>query len=202
MRLFFWDNPLWKPGLTWGQRRHFLLVMLSYLVSGLAFPVFCVIPILVYWRGSPSLLGQEPLYWGLRGAYLLATILMFRCLFSGRQPLKQIKIMCGLFPVYGAAVLAALFYPPGHKPRYRVNNRQPFTASGPWWPLTPHLGFIALHLILPFLSLWLGWAKPHLIALNAVFSAVIIWMLADLVLAAGAKPRWNPVRDPRLVYDA
>ena len=33
MRLFFWDNPLWKPGLTWGQKRHFLIIMLSYLVS-------------------------------------------------------------------------------------------------------------------------------------------------------------------------
>ena len=202
MRLFFWDNPLWKPGLTCRQRRHFLLVMLSYLVSGLAFPVFCMLPILVYWQGSSSLLGQETLYWVLRGAYLLATILMFKCLFSGRQPLKQMKIMCGLFPVYGAAVLAALFYPPGRKPRYRVNNRHPFAASGPWWPLTPHLGFIVLHLTLPFLSLWLGWAMPQLIACNAVFSAVIIWLLADLVLAAGAKPRWSPARDPRRVYEA
>jgi cellulose synthase (UDP-forming) len=202
MRLFFWDNPLWKPGLTFGQRRHFLLVMLSYLVSGLAFPLFCMIPIFVYWRGSPSLLGQETVHWGLRGAYLLATILMFRYLFYGRQPLKQVKIMCGLFPVYGVAVLAALFYPPGRKPRYRVNNRHPFVASGPWWPLSPYLGFIILHFTLPFLSLWLGWAMPKLIAFNAVFSAVIIWLLADLVLAAGAKPHWRPARDPRRVYGA
>ena len=33
MRLFFWDNPLWKRGLNWPQKRHFLIVMLSYLVS-------------------------------------------------------------------------------------------------------------------------------------------------------------------------
>jgi hypothetical protein len=59
-----------------------------------------------------------------------------------------------------------------------------------------------LHLTLPFLSLWLGWALPRLIAFNAVFSAVIIWVLADLALAAGDKPRWSPARDPRLVYGA
>jgi len=202
MRLFFWDNPLWKSGLTCKQRRHFLLVMMSYLVSGLAFPVFCLIPLLVYWGGATSLLGQETTYWGLRGAYLLATILMFRCLFSGHQPLKQIKIMCGLFPVYGAAVCAALFYPPGRKPRYRVNNRQPFAAAGPRWPLIPHLGMTIAHFTLPFLSLWWGWATPGLIAFNAVVSAVIIWLLADLVLAAGATPRWSPASDPRLVYGA
>jgi cellulose synthase (UDP-forming) len=202
MRLFFWDNPLWKSGLTFKQRRHFLLVMLSYLVSGLVFPVFCLIPLLVYWRGFHSMLGQELIYWALRGGYLLATILMFRHLFCHHRPLKQFKIMCGLFPVYGAAVVAALFYPPGRKPRYRVNNRHPFAPSGPWWPLTPHLGLITLHLTLPFLSLWLGWALPRLVAFNAVFSAVIIWVLADLALAAGAKPRWSPARDPRLVYDA
>jgi hypothetical protein len=64
------------------------------------------------------------------------------------------------------------------------------------------LGFIILHLTLPFLSLWRGWAMPQLIAGNAVFSAVIIWLLADLVLAAGARPRWRPAMDPRLVYGA
>ncbi len=200
MRLFFWDTPLWKSGLTCKQRRRFLLVMLSYLVSGLAFPLFCMFPLLAYWGGAPSLLGQEAGYWGLRGAYLLATVLMFRYLFAGLQPLKQIKIMCGLFPVYGAAVLAALFYPPGHKPRYRVNNRQPFALSGPWWPLIPHLGLIMLHLTVPFFSLWLGWASPRLIAVNAVVSAGIIWVLADLVLAAAVKPQWSPAADPRLVY--
>ena len=51
MRLFFWDNPLWKRGLNWPQKRHFLIVMLSYLVSGLTFPVFYAIPLLVYLVG-------------------------------------------------------------------------------------------------------------------------------------------------------
>jgi cellulose synthase (UDP-forming) len=200
MRLFFWDNPLWKSGLTWGQRRHFLLVMLCYLVSGLVFPVFYVIPLSVYWHGCSSLLGQEPVYWALRGAYLAATILMFRHLFPRNNPLKQFKMLCGLFPVYGAAILSALFYPPGRKPPYRVNNRNPFDESRKWWCLAPHAVFILLHGSLPFLSLWLGWAPPRLIVCNAIFSAIIIWVLADLALAAGIKPRFSPALDPRQVY--
>lgn len=200
MRLFFWDNPLFKSGLSFRQRCHFLLIMLSYLVSGLVFPIFCMIPLLVYWRGDSSLLGQEAVYWVLRGAYLGATILMFRYLFVRGNAFKQFKILFGLFPVYGAATLAALFYPPGRKPAYRVNNRHPFAESGSWWPLTLHFGVIILHLTLPFLSLWLGWIAPRLIVFNAVFSAVIIWVLADLVLTAGAKLQWSPALDPRRVY--
>jgi cellulose synthase (UDP-forming) len=200
MRLFFWDNPLFKSGLNFRQRRHFLLVMLSYLVSGIFFPVFCLIPLLVYFWGDSSLLGRETAYWALRGAYLGANILMFQYLFPRGSALKQFKMLFGLFPVYAAAILAALFYPPGRKPAYRVNNRRPFAACRSWRPLSPHLGVIALHLVLPFLSLWLGWVMPRLIVFNAVFSAVIIWVLADLVLTVNSKPQWSPALDPRRVY--
>jgi len=200
MRLFFWDNPLFKSGLNFRQRRHFLLIMLSYLVGGLVFPIFCLIPLLVYLKADSSLLGRETVYWGLRGAYLLATILMFRYLFARGSALKQFKMLCGLFPVYGAAILAALFYSPGRKPAYRINNGKPFAENRGWWRLTPHLGVIALHLTLPFLSLWQGWALPRLIVFNAVFSAAIIWVLADLVVTVGAKLRWSPALDPRRVY--
>jgi cellulose synthase (UDP-forming) len=161
MRLFFWDNPLFKSGLTFRQRRHFLLIMMSYLVSGLAFPIFCAIPLLVYLRGDSSLLGQEKIYWTLRGAYLTATILMFRYLFARGNVLKQFKMLFGLFPVYGAAILAALFYPPGRKPRYRVNNRRPFAACSCWRLLTLHFGVLIFQLTLPLLYLWLGWVLPR-----------------------------------------
>lgn len=200
MRLFFWDNPLLKPGLTWPQRLHFLLVMLSYLTSGLVFPLFYLIPLVVYLGGYSCLKGHELPYGVLRCAYLAATVLMFRYLFYRKEALKQFKVLCSLFPVYGAATLAAIFYPPGRKPRYRVNNLQPFSEPRRWWHLAPHLGVMALHLCLPFVSLCLGWASPRLILLNAVFSAAIIWVLSDLVLAALAKPRWSPTTDPRLAY--
>lgn len=202
MRLFFWDNPLFKSGLDFRQRRHFLLIMSSYLVSGAVFPVFCLIPLLVYFRGDSSLLGRETAYWALRGAYLGANILMFRYLFPRGSALKQFKMLFGLFPVYAAATLAALFYPPGRKPAYRVNNRRPFAESLSWRPLSLHFGVIALHLALPFLSLWLGWVMPRLIVFNAVFSAVIIWVLADLALTVNSRPRWSPALDPRRVYGA
>ena len=130
MRLFFWDNPLFKSGLSWPQRTHFLIIMMSYLASGLVFPVFYTAPLLVYWRGQSCFLGDELTYGVLRGAYLLATILMFRYLFFGKEPLRQFKMLCSLFPVHAAAIVAALLYPPGRKPAYRVNNLAAFRRAG------------------------------------------------------------------------
>jgi cellulose synthase (UDP-forming) len=200
MRLFFWDNPLFKSGLSWRQKAHFLIIMMSYLASGLVFPVFYAAPLLVYWRGQSCVLGDELTYGILRGAYLLATVLMFRYLFFGKEPLRQFKMLCSLFPVHAAAIVAALLYPPGHKPVYRINNLQPFASQGSWWHLAPHLGFIGLHVSLPVLALLQGWGEPRLIFFNSIFSALIIWIMADLVLAGMIRPRWRPGLDPRQVY--
>jgi cellulose synthase (UDP-forming) len=200
MRLFFWDNPLFKSGLSWTQKAHFLIIMMSYLTSGLVFPVFYSTPLLVYWCGQSCVLGDELTYGFLRGAYLLATILMFRYLFFGKEPLRQFKMLCSLFPVHALAIFAALLYPPGRKPVYRVNNLQPFTSDRAWWHLAPHVGFISLHLSLPVLALLQGWAEPRLIFFNSIFSALIIWIMGDLVLAVMIRPKWLPAMDPRQVY--
>lgn len=200
MRLFFWDNPLWKRGLNWAQKRHFLIIMLSYLVSGLTFPVFYAIPLIVYVQGASFLQGCEVYYGGLRLAYLAATILMFRYLFFHKEPLKQFKMLCNLFPVHALAICAALLHPPGRKPAYRLNNRQPFSSREHWWHVAPQLAFIALHLTLPFVSMWQGWAEPALILYNSIFSACLIWILGDLVVAVVDRPRWHPAMDPRQVY--
>ena len=78
MRVFFWDNPLFKSGLSWPQKTRFLCIMMSYLAGGLVFPLFYAVPLLVYCRGQSCVIGDELTYGILRGAYLLTTILMFR----------------------------------------------------------------------------------------------------------------------------
>ena len=200
MRLFFWDNPLRKKGLAWSQRLHYLVIMVNYLISGLIFPAFYLLPLLGYWEGYSCFQEHEWYYLGLRGMYLTATILMFRYLFFEKDAFKQFKVLCGLSPVYAAAILTALIYPPGRKPAYRVNNRNPFVQPPGYLLLLPQLGIVALHLVLPFLSLRLGWAPPHLIVSNGFFSAFIIWVMVDLVLAGLKKPQWQPAMDPRQVY--
>jgi cellulose synthase (UDP-forming) len=200
MRLFFWDNPLFKTGLNWTQRLHFLTVMGSYLASGLVFPILYILPLFVYWRGPIGYLGDDAPYLLLRSAYLVATILMFRYLFYRKGALKQFKMLCSLFPVHALAIFFALFYPPGRKPAYRVNNLKPLANNQSLTQLVPHLGLISLHLAMPFVALWQGWASPRLVFCNAFFSTFIIWVLGDLVLAVLARREWSPALDPRRVY--
>ncbi len=175
--------------------------MLSYLASGVAFPIFYAIPLLVYCHGNSILQDRELGYLVFRSAYLAATILMFRFLFQRQEALKQFKMLCCLFPVHALAILSALFYPPGRKPRYRINNLEPFTESHRWWQLAPHLSLISLHLTLPFVSLWQQWALPQLVVCNAIFSAFIIWLMGDLVRVVLNGPRFSPAMDPRHVYE-
>ncbi len=200
MRLFFWDNPIFKPGLSTAQRLHFLIVMFSYLFSGLVLPVFYLVPLYSYCFGKSFLAGQEWHYGLLRGVYLVLTILAFRYLFFGQNALKQFKVLCGLFPVYAVAIFSALWYYPGHKPVYQVNNRARRTVTRNWPWFLPHFALIALHLTLPFLSLHYEWATPRLIAMNSLFSAFTLWVLGETVFLGLSRPQWRPAMDPRFVY--
>jgi cellulose synthase (UDP-forming) len=200
MRLFFWDNPLAKPGLTITQRLHFLILMVTYLISGLVLPIFYLLPLYSYCTGKSFLMGREWYYLFLRGGYLFLTILAFRYLFYKKDALKQFKILCGLFPVYAAAILAAIWYVPGQKPKYRVNNADSNPIARRNWHLLSHLTLVSLHLILPFLSLHYGWASPRLIVTNSFFSAFTIWVLGEMIIISLSRPQWKSAMDPKLVY--
>ena len=201
MRLFFWDNPFFKPGLTFSQRLHFSIIMIAYAISGLIMPIFFFLPLYCYLTGNSFLVEQERNYLTFRGIYLFCTILAFRYLFFQKDSLKQLKMLCGLFPVYALGTLAALWYPPGRKPRYRVNNPPASRQVKTLVYILPQLVIIALHLSLPFLSLSQGWASPRLIAANALFSAFTIWVLGEMIFLALSKPRWITRPHPRLIYD-
>lgn len=201
MRLFFWDNPLCKAGLNFRQRLHFTIVMLSYAISGLVIPLFYFLPLYCYLTGQSFLVEQELTYLLFRGVYLFCTILAFRYLFFQKNALKQVKMLCGLFPVYAWGTLAALWYPPGRKPAYRVNLPLRRQVGKTCLYVLPHLVIIGLHLTLPFVALTYGWASPRLIAANAVFSAFTIWVLGEMIFLALAKPRWQASVHPSLVYN-
>jgi len=200
MRLFFWDSPFLKAGLTLSQRLHFAIIMLAYVISGLILPIFYFLPLYCYLTGNTFLVEQESIYFSLRGIYLFCTILAFRYLFFQKDSLKQLKMLCGLFPVYALGTLAALWYPPGRKPRYRVNNVFGSGRLSTFIYILPQVTIIVLHLTLPFLALFWGWASPRLIAANALFSAFTIWVLGEMVFLALSKPHWTAGPHPRFVY--
>ncbi|MGQ9920470.1 MAG: glycosyltransferase family 2 protein [Desulfobacca sp.] len=200
MRLFFWDNPWRKAGLTLRQRLHFTIVMLTYAISGLVIPIFYFLPLYCYVTGRSFLVEHEVHYLLWRGLYLICTILAFHYLFHRKHALKQLKMLCGLFPVYAWGTLAALWYPPGRKPAYRVNLPLVPKPTQTFLAILPHLMIIGLHLTLPFLALQLGWASPRLIAGNALFSALTVWILGEMVILAMSQPRGQEELYRRQIY--
>ena len=200
MRLFFWDNPWRKRGLSWAQRVHFSLVMLAYAISGLVIPWFYFLPLYCYTTGQSFLEQQEVNYLLFRGVYLFFSILAFRYLFQGKHSVKQLKMLCSLFPVYAWGTLSALWYPPGRKPPYRVNLPRRWEPLRTFIYIIPHLSICLLHLTLPFAALHLGWASPRLIAANAPFSALTVWMLGEMIILALSRPRWQEGPHPAQIY--
>jgi cellulose synthase (UDP-forming) len=202
MRLFFWDNPLIKRGLSWPQRMTYLVIPLSYLSAGIVFPLFYVIPIWTYLTGETVLRGPEWQFIAIRGVYFLVMAMALRLLFRKRQAGRQFQSLVGLFPVYLSAVFLALFHPPGRSPAYVPNNRAR-TSRGLGAAIlatTPQMVLILANAVLPFYALFAGTASPRLIFANIFVSAVAIWSLMPIVLAALAKKAWNEQDSPYGVY--
>ena len=126
LRLFFWDNPLFKRGLDAFGRTSYLIIALAYLCAAFVFPFFFVVPIWSYLTGGNVLYRHELEFAAYRGLYFVCMALAMHYLFRGRQAGKQFQVLTGLFPVYARAAVLALLYPSRRQRAYRPNNE-----SGP-----------------------------------------------------------------------
>lgn len=209
MRLFIWDNPLFKQGLSWRQRLNHLTIGVSYLWSGFMMPVFFVIPIWTYLTGNRILVDREVEVVILRVVYFILFALAAKYLFRDRKPAKQFHFLAGLFPVYLKETIRALFYPPGRKPGYRTNNGRERTKEGMWTTLgalIPQITLLAANALLPFYAILAGVASPWVLAVNIGVSAFALWTLWPVVFEsirqesfrARAEEEMEDVLDPGL----
>lgn len=182
MRLFFWDNPLFKSGLHLKGRLGYLLINLAYVFTGLIVPLFFLIPIWSLLAGAAPITGP---YWEfvvVRGLYAAAMVVAVHHMFRGRSPGKQFQMQVSLFPVYVVSILRALLHPPGRKPGYRVNLAEGARSrAGPVWAqllaVSPQALLFLVHAVLPFYAVMARTASPPLIAGNAIVSAFVLWTL-------------------------
>ncbi len=118
LRMFFWDNPLAKHGLSVRQRWHYFEIGWSYIVSGLFLPSIFLLNII-------CLLGERPIvtgglwYIALRLPALMTSMWMFGRVARGQT---TSRIWAGLFPVYFISIILALRYRTT-KPRYHVTQK-------------------------------------------------------------------------------
>lgn len=202
MRLFFWDNPLIKRGLRWRQRMSYFVIPLSYGCAAFVFPFFFVIPLWSYLTGSSIFRSPEWQFLGVRGLYMAFMALALRLLFRNHQSGRQFQMLVGLFPVYMIAVFRALVYPSGRRPTYIPNNsvrahRKPWPAA---LAVVPQLLLLLANMTLPFYALFAGTAPPRIIFANIFVSALAIWSLLPLVVAAFGRKVWSPQENPHDLY--
>jgi cellulose synthase (UDP-forming) len=192
MRLFFWDNPLFKRGLRARSRASYLIIPLSYLSAGVVFPLFFAVPLWTYMTGGAVLAGSELEFAVTRGLYFLLVALALRSLFRKHQAGRQFQMLSGLFPVYFVATFRALLYPRRRTTRYNANNaarhrpRRPAVLA-----VLPQLLFLLAHAALPFYAIWSASAAPRLILSNSMISALAIWSLLPVVDAALGRKVWS-----------
>jgi cellulose synthase (UDP-forming) len=118
LRIFFWQHPLLRKGLSWRQRLHYFEMGYCYLVSGIILPAIYLINFYLLFTNSLMLTGG---WW-----YLVFRIpaLVGMLAFFGRFSQGQLtsQVWFGLFPVYAKATVLALFHR-RTKPLYRVTSK-------------------------------------------------------------------------------
>lgn len=202
MRLFFWRCPLWRRGLSWQKRINYFIIGYSYITAGFIAPLFYLIPIWTYATGHSVLIGNELDFALWRTLYFLTMTLAMRWLFRHHEPGKQFQMLVGLFPVYAWNTIRALGYRT-RKPGYTVNNQSAPRKKRQYPPivaLTPQLLVLLLNAIGPFYALLMEIASPRVIAANACVSAVAIWSLSHVCIAALDRHSWQVERDPVTFY--
>jgi cellulose synthase (UDP-forming) len=176
------------------------VIALSYLIAGFVAPLFYAIPVWTYATGEAVLVGSltEFVLWRL--LYFLTMSLALRWLFRGHQPGKQFQMLVGLFPVYAQNAVRALFYRKG-KPDYHVNNAYARRRTTPsWLVLLPQITLLLANMIGPFVAMAIGSASLEVIAANACVSALAIWSLLHVCLAAFERKTWHPATLPARFY--
>ncbi|HSX02568.1 MAG TPA: cellulose synthase catalytic subunit [Candidatus Saccharimonadia bacterium] len=118
LRVFFWQQPLTRKGLTWRQRLHYFEIGYCYLVSAFFLPGIFV-------ANFYSLLFNDPIVHG--GLWYLVTRLpdlLFTLTYFGRLSHGQLssRVWAGLFPAYQMATIKALLH--RHTvPTYKVTSK-------------------------------------------------------------------------------
>ncbi|MEA2182540.1 MAG: hypothetical protein QOF69_1725 [Solirubrobacteraceae bacterium] len=112
LRLFFWDNPLFKKGLTLRQKLHYAHTTGWYLVGAIDV-IYLISPIVAILTGARLIApGSEWTYAGLIGLYLLPIALMLTAYVGWRGAARSAQLQLFLAPVFAVAIVRALFAHP------------------------------------------------------------------------------------------
>lgn len=189
LRLFFWRNPMFTKGLSWRQKLNYTGFGYNYIIFGLAYPIFYLMPAWGLFSGRffMETTVVEFIIW--RAPYGIAYLVLNRLLTEKRHTVKTFRAQTGLFQTFFSAILKALVSRK-HVPKYTVSRK---LAERP--PVLNRLHHVAGHLIIIGLSLGgitYGWFTsslnmPHYYV-NTVWALWVVWLLLPFTVLALKPP--------------
>ncbi|MBC8412591.1 glycosyltransferase, partial [bacterium] len=122
LRMFFWDNPFFRKGLTFRQKVQYFHFGFNYIVFGVFLPIFFLIPIWALF--SHGFMIQEPLwkYALIRAPYFTFYVIFNVMATEHTHKFKIFQVQAGLFAAYFDAILTALFNR-RRIPQYKVTEK-------------------------------------------------------------------------------
>jgi cellulose synthase (UDP-forming) len=182
-RLFFWDNPLLKRGLTWGQRLHYVHTTGFYLIAATQV-AFIVSPALYLLAGQSVMrvTSIDELLWHSVPYYV--AIVAFFVSYSGfRESLRILRQQLALSPVYLLAVTRSMLHRP--VPSSVTEKSAPPLVS---WALLP----VALLLALSLAALGAAIVDPRPGAtLAGLWAAWFAFALGGPIAEVSRSPRFR-----------
>ncbi|UCH80749.1 MAG: glycosyltransferase [Nitrospiraceae bacterium] len=199
LRMFFWDNPLFKKGLNLRQRMDYFFICLNYIVMGWAVPFFFVVPVWSNFSMTPVLNTPVLHYLAFRSLYLVSSLVAFKFLSYQQPNARQFQAQTGYFPVYIYGTVQALFSRT-KKPQYKPNTPKDIKRNFPEiLAVFPHMLLIVLNIVSPFYAMYF-FVPAHFVLVNCFFSAFAIWTLSSVVFATFVKKTWSKENNIREFY--
>lgn len=189
LRLFFWRNPMFTKGLSWRQKLNYTGFGYNYIIFGLAYPIFYLMPAWGLFSGKffMDTTVTEFIIW--RAPYAIAFLILNRLLTEKRHTIKTFRAQTGLFQTFFSAIMKAVFSRK-HVPKYTVSSK---LADRP--PVFTRLYHVTGHIIIIGLCLagiLYGWLThslnmPHYYV-NTAWALWVVWLLLPFTYLALKPP--------------
>jgi cellulose synthase (UDP-forming) len=185
LRLLIWRCPLFTRGLTWKQRLNYVSFGYHYLLFGLAFPIFLLLPAWGLFTNQFFLI-TTPLQFVLwRAPYTILFYIFNRFTTEHLHRLRSFFGQVGLFAAFFNAFLVAL-RSRRRLPHYSVTSK---TNDKPSFGerlvhVIPHLSIILLNLSAISYGFLHEESRSALYWVNLVWAAWGVWILSPFVRKA------------------
>jgi cellulose synthase (UDP-forming) len=196
LRIFFWDNPFRRRGLSWRQRFQYAHTGMVYLFGGFVMPVFYILPTVSLFTGQFVIDTEWWRYLAFRLPSFIFTTLAYRKFIPVDHYVRASNTWLAYFPAYVYGAYVAL-RSRKKKPEYRVNRKTWDLASttSQLLGILPQLVLITASVLAIPYGFLRQTGKLDLLLISTLWALGTIDTLRWLPLAALHSRKSAPARD-------